>query len=198
MSAYRDELDAAQHRIVELEDELEQQASERERLQRAVQSANDALDDLRRRFDGAPAASRKRQIGLLLVAITILVAIGGAVVILNSRVEAGIRGGREIDRRNGQELQEAERQAAEPRRELEAEKGQILADPLDPPAKTPEMVPTDGRFDERAQKQALGAKAIVGSASEGELRMLKAICMHDGDRDCRNFAVRRLAELSED
>ena len=55
----------------------------------------------------------------------------------------------------------------------------------------------DDRFDEKAQKRALYAKAVAGTASEGELRMLKSICMNDGDRACRNMAVARLKALRD-
>ncbi len=67
-------------------------------------------------------------------------------------------------------------------------------------APVPSATTTPGgnqRFDEKAQKRALYAKAVAGRASEGELRMLKAICMNDGDRACRNMAVQRLKELRD-
>jgi pSer/pThr/pTyr-binding forkhead associated (FHA) protein len=67
-----------------------------------------------------------------------------------------------------------------------------------PSATTPAKPPKgDERFDEKAQKRALYGKAVAGRASEGELRMLKAICMNDGDRACRNMAVQRLKELRD-
>jgi ABC transport system ATP-binding/permease protein len=51
------------------------------------------------------------------------------------------------------------------------------------------------KFDENAQKKALMNKAMSGKATETELRMLKAICMNDGDRACRDMAVAQLAAL---
>ncbi len=198
MSVYRNELEAAQHRIVELEGELEHQASELQRLQRAVQKGNEALDELRRRFDGTPVASRKRWVWLLLLLTAILATIGGALVIIDARVEESFRMALERARSENRELEEARRQTAELRRQLEAKDKQILADPLDPPVKIPETAPIEGRFDEATQKKALHSKAVAGDASEGELRMLRAICMNDGDRACRNLAIRRLAELSQD
>lgn len=45
------------------------------------------------------------------------------------------------------------------------------------------------KFNENAEKQRLMGKAASGTATETELRMLKAICMNDGDRQCRNMAV---------
>lgn len=53
------------------------------------------------------------------------------------------------------------------------------------------------KFDENAQKKSLMNKAMSGRASETELRMLKAICMNDGDRACRDMAVAKLAELKK-
>jgi pSer/pThr/pTyr-binding forkhead associated (FHA) protein len=55
--------------------------------------------------------------------------------------------------------------------------------PPPPPPKEPE------KFDESAQKRRLMAKVAGGRASMTELRMLKAICMNDGDRACRDMAV---------
>ncbi len=51
------------------------------------------------------------------------------------------------------------------------------------------------KFNEKSQKRSLIAKMHSGRASEAELRMLKAICMNDGDRACRNQAVAKLNEL---
>jgi len=66
------------------------------------------------------------------------------------------------------------------------------ANTVAPPTTTPGK---DQRFDEKAQKRALYAKAVAGTASAAELTMLKAICMNDGDRACRNMAVQKLKEL---
>lgn len=49
-----------------------------------------------------------------------------------------------------------------------------------------------GKFNESSQKQRLMSKLMAGTATETELRMLKAICMNDGDRTCRNAAVAAL------
>jgi len=49
-----------------------------------------------------------------------------------------------------------------------------------------------GKFNESTQKQRLMSKLMGGTATETELRMLKAICMNDGDRTCRNAAVAAL------
>ena len=54
-----------------------------------------------------------------------------------------------------------------------------------------------GKFNEKSEKQRLLGKAMSGSASETELRMLKAICMNDGDRVCRDMATARLKALKD-
>jgi Spy/CpxP family protein refolding chaperone len=45
------------------------------------------------------------------------------------------------------------------------------------------------KFSASAQKRRLMAKVAGGSASQTELRMLKAICMNDGDRACRDMVI---------
>jgi pSer/pThr/pTyr-binding forkhead associated (FHA) protein len=73
--------------------------------------------------------------------------------------------------------------------------------PYDPPSAEP--VPSTpapspggvGKFDANAQKKALLGKMYSGRASYDELRMLKAICMEDGDRACRNAAVAEMNKL---
>ena len=52
-------------------------------------------------------------------------------------------------------------------------------------------------FDPTVQKRNLRDRALRGVARETELRMLKAICMNDGDRPCRDMAVARLKALDE-
>jgi ABC transport system ATP-binding/permease protein len=44
----------------------------------------------------------------------------------------------------------------------------------------------DQKYDENAQRRALEAKVWGGSASEGEIKMLRAICSTQGDRACRD------------
>ena len=62
---------------------------------------------------------------------------------------------------------------------------------------TVEPVPAGGgdRFDESAAKSRLYPKVAGGSASENEIRMLRAICSRQGDNPCRNMASEKLKEL---
>ena len=53
----------------------------------------------------------------------------------------------------------------------------------------------DKRFDESAAKNRLYPKVAGGTASEAEIRMLRAICSRQADRPCRNMASGKLKEL---
>ena len=57
---------------------------------------------------------------------------------------------------------------------------------------TDSQSPADPQSPEDGYKQRLMAKLMAGTASDTELRMLKALCMNDGDRPCRNAAVTAL------
>jgi hypothetical protein len=61
---------------------------------------------------------------------------------------------------------------------------------------TPTSTKSD-KFDQSAQKASLMAKMQSGTATERDLNMLKAICMSDGDRACRNQAVAKLNALKK-
>ncbi|MSP26494.1 MAG: FHA domain-containing protein [Myxococcales bacterium] len=53
------------------------------------------------------------------------------------------------------------------------------------------------QFDGSSQKPGLLAKMHSGRATAGELSMLKAICMGDGDRACRNAAIAAQQKLKQ-
>jgi hypothetical protein len=55
-----------------------------------------------------------------------------------------------------------------------------------------------GKFDENAQRRALEAKVWNGTATEAEIRMLRAICSNQGDRACRDRATKMLRQLDND
>ena len=50
-------------------------------------------------------------------------------------------------------------------------------------------------FDDDTAMQSLVKKAQNDTATEGELRMLKGICMHRANAPCRDLAVRKLKAL---
>lgn len=63
------------------------------------------------------------------------------------------------------------------------------------PTATPPAGGTPDKFDMGGQKGPLLSKLRSGRASMNELLELKAICMADGDRACRNEAVAAIAKL---
>lgn len=82
-----------------------------------------------------------------------------------------------------------------------------VADAADtePPATPPDSTgaaPSDGNAPaadptETAAKQALVTKLRTGAATEQDLRMLKALCAHEGDRACRDEADSALRKLRQ-
>jgi pSer/pThr/pTyr-binding forkhead associated (FHA) protein len=57
--------------------------------------------------------------------------------------------------------------------------------------------PPKGAFDEAAMRRSLEGKVWSGKASVEEIRMLKAICSHQGDRACRERANAMLKQKLE-
>ncbi len=207
MTAYRDELDAARQRVAGLEEKLGEQDERLALLEKAVKGRDAQLTELRRRFDGAPSAvvGRRLRGALILAMALVLVSIAFAYFAID-RTERRAAEAADQARLAHDQAQEATRQAelARSAAASAAAPALTLADLLDPPrgATGPmdDQVPPGAvtRFDEKAQKEHLLAKARAGQASSGELRMLKAICMNDGDRACRSFAVTELNKLSAD
>lgn len=69
--------------------------------------------------------------------------------------------------------------------------GDIYEQP-DAKVQPPKKEPVPPKFNESAEKRRLMNKMGSGAASVAELTMLKAICMNDGDRACRDAAVAAL------
>lgn len=59
----------------------------------------------------------------------------------------------------------------------------------------PPVVAAPDKFDMQGQKPSLMGRMASGRATSGELQQLKAICMADGDRSCRDSAVQALKKL---
>jgi len=66
-----------------------------------------------------------------------------------------------------------------------------------PPPPEPESSGSAAKYDENAQKKRLYPRVAAGTASETEIRMLRAICSNQGDRACRNMASAKLKELKK-
>jgi hypothetical protein len=58
--------------------------------------------------------------------------------------------------------------------------------------KTPTTPQGETKYDENSARRALEAKVWGGSASEAEIRMLRAICSSQGDRVCRDRCTQML------
>lgn len=74
------------------------------------------------------------------------------------------------------------------------------SDPTTPPPPVPEPPTTSGgddRFDEEAAKRRLYPKVAGGTATEVEVRMLRAICSRQGDTACRNMASSKLGAFKK-
>ena len=182
MDAYRDELTAAQQRIESLEGKIERQAEEIEQLRDAARARDEHLKKLQEKFDGA-ARRRRRSWPVWNV-----IAVGGTVALLVVFLMMGLR-------RGGAQPPPASSAAACPSGVADAGLAsptatQTLADPLDQQDRHREAgeraEAPSGTYDEAAQRRALEAKVWGGSASEGEIKMLRAICSTQGDRACRD------------
>jgi pSer/pThr/pTyr-binding forkhead associated (FHA) protein len=55
----------------------------------------------------------------------------------------------------------------------------------------------DQKYDENAQRRALEGRVWGGSASEGEIKMLRAICSTQGDRACRDKCTALLKQKQQ-
>ncbi|MBK8251946.1 MAG: FHA domain-containing protein [Polyangiaceae bacterium] len=64
-------------------------------------------------------------------------------------------------------------------------------------AATPPTAAPTGAIDEAAIRKGLEPKVWSGRATEAEIRMLKAICSHMGDRACRDRAAAMLKQKQE-
>jgi uncharacterized coiled-coil protein SlyX len=179
MSQYRDDQEAARHRIASLESKLaerdddlaahQRQISERDqeiaRLSRELRSAGTArITPIRR-----PSATRFVVAGAMSAALA-----AGMVGLLNVR--------RPAPPPSVPAVTFAE---PPPRVPLAESPSVVFAEP--PPA-----------GDEASQMRALNAKASSGAATRNELKLLKAICGHLGDQECRERAAALLAASPRD
>jgi Rieske Fe-S protein len=207
MSQYRDDRDAARHRIEALEAKLAERDAELSARAATLSVREAEIGRLRRELDitgavdgrGRPlhTAWATRVTGMALG----FAAIAGAVGVVALRAPASASGP----------------PAASAQRAEAAMEAPILADPTpmrtqhDAPGDTAAPVETaaarpDGRVwgdpvyavpNEEAMRRALEPKVWSGKASRDEIKMLKAICSHLGDRTCRDRAAAALQRSIE-
>jgi hypothetical protein len=171
MSRYRDERDAARQRIEALEDKVAERDGEIAKLKSALRAR-----PRRGPFGGAG-------IGIAILAVLgLTVVIGGVLALVVIRRPAA---------------------AAPP---PDPAPPPTLADPapLPPPAAQSEAEPSPGSRgpsaagpDEGAVRRSLEDKVWSGRGSLEDIRMLKAICSHQGDRVCRDRAAEILKKKQE-
>lgn len=206
---YRDEETARERRIAALEERVAQRDTEVATLREKLAQRDSRLRELMARFDGAAAGRTGRGRRYVVAAALSGAALSGAALGWLARPLAT-----EGAPDDGQERPGAAETSDPGADHRAAGDADILADPTDPrrlvapapatashdpaPPRGQSCDPTDplctDLWEETAQKRRLLGKATAGGASEVELRMLKAICMNDGDRACRDLAVARLAE----
>lgn len=200
---YRDDERARQDRVTTLEDRVTSQATEIAALRDQLARRDRRLRALMARFDGAAAAPRRVWLLVALVGaglvggVALGLAIGAgrqrahppeAVVAAEDSILADPADRRPTPKKAPKPVDQVTEHAAE---HAADERSPGRCEPGDPfCGASPE------RFDETAQKRHLLNAALAGEASEVELRMLKAICMNDGDRDCRDLAVAKLAAVT--
>lgn len=194
MAPYRADLEAAQQRITSLESEVEEQAERIERLQAAVKGRDEQLDKLRAKFDGAPASQgRARVLRLAVAAGAVLVV--GAVFVIQFRPS---------DKQPSRATSETARAVQPSDAGVAAPTStHTLADPLDPPAHPARADDLTESADAAVESSAdrlntirlLQERAYRGKATEGELLMLRGLCLDEGLTVCALDAHRYLRRI---
>ncbi len=198
---YRDRNATTEERIAVLEEQLERQAAELETLREVVSEKDTALSALISATEAKleRRTARWRMAALIAAAVTlvlILYVLANAAGTVSEVSVAPSASSAPAD-----ELLLADPAPDPPGPFEQLAVGPNECDPNDPMCQrrsaevaAPPPGTADPRFDEKRQKLMLYDKAAAGRASEAELRMLKAICMNDGDRACRNMATRLLRD----
>jgi hypothetical protein len=207
MSQYRDDLDAAQRRVETLEAKLkerdatiavkEAELAEREadlaRLERGAEHRRELPST-------APPGSPRYHtnlLGLVLAASSFAMAAGYIGVMNRAAHPCSLGHDPSFLREplgNGVMLVPAPTAEASPDpttagREAVGPNPDTLRDPFAGPNVTPKPA-----LDEERLRDALAPKVWSGHAGTEEIRMLKAICSHLGDRACRDRAAEALAK----
>lgn len=192
VAPYRNELEAAQRRIDSLEAEVEEKAEQVEELRDAVESRDRHLQELQEKFDGAPPRQwRGRLLRHAIVAVAVVIV--GAVFIIQFR--PGMAEPLSEGSDAGAAAPDSTLTFADPppggakgaeRAEAETSNPGSFDDRAEAETSRP------GSFDEAAQRRALEARVWSGVATEAEIRMLRAICSHQGDIPCRDRATQML------
>jgi len=203
MSQYRDDRDAAQHRIEALEAKLAERDAELSARMATLSVREAEIGRLRRELDvtgafdgrGRPlhTAWATRVTGMALG----FAAIAGAVGVLVIRAPASARALPAASSQAGAVATEAPILAdPAPMRVQHDAPGAETAAPVETATPRPDGLvwgdPVYAAPNEEAVRRALEPKVRGGTATRDEIKMLKAICSHLGDRACRDRAAEAL------
>lgn len=204
---YRDEHAAAEARIRVLEDRLADQAAQLAELGERIHKRDAHIDALLAAFKGTRGATYRRWKALALACGAALV---GTVIATEVRVRTAHRAQPALEvalaAPTAVVMADPLDQIADPSERSPYDQvkpplpARAACSPDDPSCEVEPALPAGGErnFDERRQKAALWQKLLDGSASVTELQMLKAICMNDGDRACRNAAAAAIVARAAD
>jgi hypothetical protein len=205
MSQYRDALDAAQRRVETLEAKLKERdatiaVKEAELAEREADLARLERADHRRELPStAPPGSPRYHtnlLGLVLAASSFAMA-AGYIGVMNHATHPCSLGHESGFLREplgaGVMLVPAPTTEASPEPTAGREAAGPSPDTLRDPFAGPNVAPKPA-LDEEGLRDQLAPKVWGGRASVDEIRMLKAICSHLGDRPCRDRATEALAK----
>ena len=176
---YRDATEAAERRIEELEDRVSEQAALIGELKTRLDARDDYVTALSRKLDGRTGAPERIWRN---TAVALLVALAATLVYAQTRVRAATP-------------QVAEGPTPTPSPTLAdpiaPRHAEALAGDETPPPQPGACDPDDPLCEAPANPAKVGlvAKLEKGTATLDELRMLKALCMMDGDTACRAAAM---------
>jgi uncharacterized coiled-coil protein SlyX len=182
MSQYRSDRDAARLRVESLEAELAAREEELSARNASIAERDAEIERLRHQLVlTGILGSRPRPMNA---------AWATRVVILAMAATAATLGGALLALRPSPAVIVQVAPAAEANAPAEP----VLADPVMVPARPADVEPEAAppprqQLDEAGMRKQLEAKAWAGNATVEEIRMLKAICSHQGDRACRDRAA---------
>lgn len=181
MSQYRDDRDAARHRIEALEAKLAEREAELTSKGAELARRDVEVSRLRRELEltGSPLR-HGRPLQTAWAARMVGASVSIAAIAMGLGVWA-IRAPRTVI------VEVAPRGPAPPPPPIFADPAEVAGDPRPqveepPPSRPPPLA-------EDALRRQLEEKVWAGRGSRDEIRMLKAICSHQGDRACRDRAA---------
>ena len=205
MSQYRDDRDAARQRVEALEAKLAERDREIEDKGRVIAERDEEIARLRREVELTGAAGRRKpaQARWAVRLVGLAVGVAGVAMALGVWVIRAPRGNPApapaLTLADPAKVARVPEPVIEPPAPTLADPVKVarvpdpVAEPPSPPSPSPSAPsPAGGPSDVDADtlRAQLEPKVWAGRASVDEIRMLKAICSHQGDRDCRDRAAK--------